>query len=313
MAPSTVVFGLLAVFVSRALASCAYGTHLHPRAEEGAFEAPKFGYIGPLGPTNWQGLDAANDLCATGSNQSPIDMVASSFTVVPGSELGLKIPDMEEGAEFENLGTNVEVIAEGGTISVGDVEYTLQQFHFHLPSEHLDNGTSMAMEMHMVWQSEDEKIAVIGVYIDLDDGAAAAAAKSKSKTRKSRSHVARAAKALENKSTTVKAATASTLLETILGSVDQIPTPGDVVTTEPLVMSELVETLVAGSFQSYSGSLTTPPCSEGVSWFVSTQSLSIKTATFLKARSVLGFNSRFPQNAPGESNIISVALTSKGH
>ncbi|KAK7428452.1 hypothetical protein QQZ08_005071 [Neonectria magnoliae] len=297
MAPSTVAFGLLAVFASRALASCAYGTHLHPRAEAGEFEAPKFGYIGPLGPTNWQALDEANVLCATGNNQSPIDMVSSAFTVVPGSELGIAIPDLEAGAEFENLGTNVEVIAEGGSITVGDVDFTLQQFHFHLPSEHLDNGTSMAMEMHMVWQSADEQIAVIGVYIDLDDGAAAAAAESRGGSRKPRSIAAREVKSLNNtKSSNIKAATSSTLLETVLGSVDQIPTPGDVVTTQPLVMSELVKTLAAGSFQS-----------EGVHWFVSTQSLSIQTSTFLKARSVLGFNSRFPQNAPGAANILSMA------
>jgi hypothetical protein len=33
---------LLATFAPQALASCAYGTHLHRRAE--AIEAPKFGY-----------------------------------------------------------------------------------------------------------------------------------------------------------------------------------------------------------------------------------------------------------------------------
>ena len=33
---------LLATFVPQALASCAYGTHLHRRAD--AIEAPKFGY-----------------------------------------------------------------------------------------------------------------------------------------------------------------------------------------------------------------------------------------------------------------------------
>lgn len=64
--------------------------------------------------------------------------------MVQASELSLQIPDFVEGTEFENLGTTVEVIAKGGTMSFGGIDYTLQQFHFHLPSEHLDSGTSLA-------------------------------------------------------------------------------------------------------------------------------------------------------------------------
>ncbi|KAF7539130.1 hypothetical protein G7Z17_g12482 [Cylindrodendrum hubeiense] len=296
MAPTTVLFGVIATFASGALASCAHGTFLHPRAE-GEFVAPTFGYAGSIGPANWVSIDpAANGACATGANQSPIDMISESFTMVPGSELAITIPDFEAGAEFENLGTTVEVIAEeGATLTVGETTYTLKQFHFHLPSEHLDNGTSMAMEMHMVWQSEASELAVIGVYVDIADANAARIKAKKSK---------------KSKGIYAKATTASTLLETVLGSVDKISTPGSTITTEPLIMSEVVNLLSAGSFKSYSGSLTTPPCSEGVHWFVSTETLSIQTSTFLKARDVIGFNARYAQNAPGETNLIALAAAS---
>ncbi|KAI8715978.1 Alpha-carbonic anhydrase domain-containing protein [Fusarium sp. LHS14.1] len=297
------LFTLLAASAPQVLASCAYGTHLHPRAE--AFEEPKFGYNGIKGPVNWYSLDpAANAVCATGKNQSPINMAKGSFNLIPASEMTLEIPDYAEGAEFENLGTTVEVIAEeagGGSLEIAEKSYELKQFHFHLPSEHLDNGTSMAMEMHMVWQTAEEEIAVIGVYIDLDDGAAAAAASS-AKSHHARGRAKRAA--LEPRQS---AATASTVLETVLGSVDKIATPGATTHTEPLAMSELVKLLTSGSFQSYAGSLTTPPCSEGVRWLVSNQKVSIKTSTYLKARSVIGFNARYPQNAPGEENLLQIA------
>ena len=59
-------------------------------------------------------------------------------------------------------------------MSFNNVEFGLQQFHFHLPSEHLDAGVSHAMEMHMVWESAAGDVAVVGVYIDVEnsDGAA---------------------------------------------------------------------------------------------------------------------------------------------
>ncbi|KAF4121862.1 Carb anhydrase [Geosmithia morbida] len=362
--------GFLATFAPGALASCAYGTHLHRRAD-GEIEAPTFGYIGDQGPTNWHALDAANSACAQGTEQSPINMVADAFTLQAASELNITIPDMADGAEFENLGTTVEVIAQGGTMTAAGVQYTLQQFHFHLPSEHLDDGTTMAMEMHMVWESADEQIAVVGVYIDLATGTEEAVEEEAPATEEPEVEepeaeapaatttaapvgVARPATTLTPKTEPTAAARvrrgdhrnarreraqreqakreqakradvrrrqakakaqrrqagaggASAVVETVLGVVDQIPNLGDTVTTDPLIMSELVNLIGAADVQTYSGSLTTPPCSESVSWFVSTQKLSIQTSTFIKARDVIGFNSRFPQSALGTQNVLATS------
>lgn len=137
---------LIAASASRALGSCSYGTFLHPRAEEGApVPISKFGYTGTDGPVNWVALDpAANGACATGTKQSPIDMVDGVFQMVSATDLKLEIPDFAEGTEFENLGTTVEIIAQGGSLEIANMTYEFKQAHFHLPSEHLDNGTSIA-------------------------------------------------------------------------------------------------------------------------------------------------------------------------
>lgn len=89
-------------------------------------------------------------MCATGTNQSPIDMVDGVFSLLQGSDVQLTINDMPDGAEFENLGTTVEVITQGGSLAVADKTFELQQFHFHLPSEHLDNGTSQASTLSIL-------------------------------------------------------------------------------------------------------------------------------------------------------------------
>ncbi|KAK1980240.1 tat pathway signal sequence [Colletotrichum cereale] len=327
MASRIFTAGLFAASVSQVLASCAYGTHLDPRAEGGKVKVNNFAYTGSTGPLNWVSLDpTANALCATGTTQSPIDMVAGAFNVIPGSAINLAIPDMTEGTEFENLGTTVEVIANGGTMQVAGSNFTLQQFHFHMPSEHLDSGKSMVMEMHMVFEGTNQEIAVIGTYIDLERGAAAAAPvaegaaggnatverRSKQSRRAAAGAAAGAPKPIPLMGTTplkaeAEAAASSNLLETVFSSLDAIKEPGTVTKTGALSMQEVVSLLSAGNFQSYMGSLTTPPCSEGVQWLVSTQRLMIKPETYIAVRDVIGFNSRFTQNTLGQANILQVA------
>lgn len=263
------------------------------------------------GPLFWNTLAAENTACNTGKTQSPIDMVPEVFSMVPGTGVELTIPDQPAGATFENLGTTTEVVMEGlgGKLKTGQGEFELKQFHFHHPSEHIDAGVSMPMEMHMVFQTKDAipKTTVIGVYVDVDGGAIASVPTVGSNTTMVPMKPVTSRIGRRNKKRAPSA-----MLETVFASVDAIATPGTKTTTGALNMQEVVSALVAGSFQAYVGSLTTPPCSETVNWMVSTQKLTISSATFIKARNVLGFNSRFPQNAPGKANLLSLMKPATG-
>jgi carbonic anhydrase len=74
----------------------------------------------------------------------------------------INIPKIEK-AEFENLGTTVEVIANGST-EFANTTFNLKQFHFHSPSEHRINDEYFPLEMHMVHQSAG-KFGLLGSII----------------------------------------------------------------------------------------------------------------------------------------------------
>lgn len=145
----------VASFATLATAVCHHGTTLSPRSAGFAKRAEAFGYHELEGPLNWHGLDELNELCALGTNQSPINVVGG-LTEVSGSSFGLAIDAYPSGAEFENLGTTVQVFAEGSA-TVGGVSHSLLQFHFHTPSEHHLNGEFFPGEAHFVFQAEGKK------------------------------------------------------------------------------------------------------------------------------------------------------------
>jgi carbonic anhydrase len=48
-------------------------------------------------------------------------------------------------------------------ITLGGEKYYLQQFHFHVPSEHHINGVTLPMELHFVNKSDSDKLAVVAL------------------------------------------------------------------------------------------------------------------------------------------------------
>jgi len=83
-----------------------------------------------------------------GFEQSPINILSSA------NEIGkhhITLYFKDEVNKVENLGHTVQLdFAEGSTLVQDDTTFAFKQCHFHTPSEHLIDGLTYPMEMHIV-------------------------------------------------------------------------------------------------------------------------------------------------------------------
>lgn len=151
-----------------------------------------------------------------------------------------------------NNGHTIQVnYAPGNTMTVGDKTYELLQFHFHSPSEHMINDKHSEMEVHLVHKAADGKLAVVGVMMNTG-------------------------KALD-----------------VLAPVwSHLPHELNKITLNPGTINA-ADLLPANSqnYYHYMGSLTTPPCTESVSWYV------MKDAVEVAAKQVAKFADLIDKNA----------------
>ena len=216
------------------------------QAQEAEGGEVHWGYEGATGADMWGGLDPSFAVCDTGVQQSPIDLAGA----IPAGGGGLEIQWQPTDGEVVDNGHTIQVnMAEGNTITLEGREFSMLQFHFHLPSEHTVEGGVYPMEVHFVHQAEEGDLAVVGVFMDAGEAHAAVQA----------------------------------IWDAIPG-VDEAPAP--------LAGIDPNAFLPGGrSYFRYAGSLTTPPCSEVVSWVVMTESIAVSQAQ------VDAFAALYPMNA----------------
>ncbi|GAV62650.1 Carb_anhydrase domain-containing protein [Cephalotus follicularis] len=117
------------------------------------------------GPAKWGEINPEWSSCKNGTMQSPIDMLNERVDLV--SHLGrLKRNYKPSNATLKNRGHDMMLKWEeggAGYLDINGTEYVLQQCHWHVPSEHRINGKSFDLEVHMVHESRDGKVAVVGI------------------------------------------------------------------------------------------------------------------------------------------------------
>jgi len=123
------------------------------------------------GPAGWAELSPVYALCGSGKSQSPVNILSDAGKGTPAWKMEykttkLQIAHNEQMEELIDNGHTIQVTPqEGSTITYGGKIYHLKQFHFHTPSEHTINEKHSPMEIHLVHQSDDKSLAVIGVLV----------------------------------------------------------------------------------------------------------------------------------------------------
>jgi len=260
--------------ISPVAASCARGlAFVEPfqRDAEGQVAIPPFSYNTTTGPLNWHNINkTAYYLCGNGTNQSPI-LINTTSAQAPAGSIKLNVPEAHD-VVFENLGTNVEVVMNG-TLKAAGSTWKLSQFHFHTPSEHRVDLRHYESEMHMVFAAADgsAKVAVLGFFVQVANDES------------------------------------TPLLETVFAHLGSIQTPGKTTKVPKINFSSFQEKANKMKYYHYTGSLTTPPCTEGVAWFLSTTPILLKVETYSKLKGTTKTNNRYTQNNLGQPNILEVA------
>ncbi|MDP6925066.1 MAG: carbonic anhydrase family protein [Candidatus Scalindua sp.] len=88
--------------------------------------------------------------------QSPINILTNTVEHVENRTINVRYKD--EVDSIANLGHTIQLhFTEGSTISAHGKTFHFKQMHFHTPSEHQLDGITYPMEMHIVNAAEDKE------------------------------------------------------------------------------------------------------------------------------------------------------------
>jgi len=139
----------------------------------------------------------------------------------------------------------------GSTLTVGEKLYTLKQFHFHHPSEERVNGKDFPLVTHLVHADAEGHLAVVAVLFEQG--------------------------------------TANPLIDTLWRNLPPEKEKLQDISSVSIQVQDLLPN--EHGYFTYTGSLTTPPCSEGVTWYV------LESRAALSPQQLATFAKIYPKNA----------------
>ncbi|MBB5190507.1 carbonic anhydrase [Silvimonas terrae] len=215
--------------------------------------SPHWTYEGAEGPASWGHLSQDFHLCEQGRAESPIDITNARKAPVNTPRIQFNYGPLP--VHLLNTGHAMQFVAapDKDSVTLGDTSYKLQQFHFHSPGEERFAGKSSPLDMHLVHASAQGKLLVVAVQFELADES-------------------------------------NPVLQTLE---DLMPQEHGAERLINSIQIDPAALLPANSgYYTYSGSLTTPPCSEGVTWVELKQPVKISKAQLEKLQQFYDHNQR---------------------
>jgi carbonic anhydrase len=165
----------------------------------------------------------------------------------------LRLSYTHGGESLLNNGHSIQVkFPASNSLTVGERTFTLLQAHFHSPSENLLNGKSYPMEAHFVHQDDKGNLAVLAVFYQEGQGNPGIAS----------------------------------LWQVMPQKVEEsVQLPGGGFNAGAILPAKL-------DYIYFNGSLTTPPCSEGVRWYALKTVQTVSKEQIEKFTKLIGANNR---------------------
>ncbi|KAI9648684.1 hypothetical protein NHQ30_003322 [Ciborinia camelliae] len=224
---------------------------------------------------NWGMIDPSYTTCQTGTQQSPIQLsTADGFSKThtptfnyPNSTEG-SLYNWGYGAAF-SLTSNITDLSGNPSFTFDSETVYLKGWHIHAPADHTIDGGRSRAELHLVHATASGKErAVLALRID---------------------------------PVAYGTDTNSTFFESF--ALSSIPSFHDLTTKVPTTLNlkqALTEINNVATFWTYQGSLTSPPCTEGIRWFVAGTKMLVGTEQMRHLLGVSTFSAREEQMIWGQ-------------
>jgi len=213
----------------------------------------EWSYEGAAGPTHWGEGDPHAAICQTGTEQSPVDIHPSRLMQLEWL-VPIQAKYKASKVRLQNVAHTARIAFDPGSRMVFQGrEYELTEIRVHTPSEHKINGRTADMELQLLHVTPDSAQAPAVISLLAMEGA-------------------------EN--------------PTLAKVWQQLPEKEGpaVKTTVDLNAQDLLPRDLR--YYHYDGSLTTPPCTEGVRWIVLKEQIAASRAQIQRVKDLFKMNAR---------------------